>query len=160
MMETSETVSLQEPKGLQAVSEENLKYSSFISYIMGKFDKDKQARYQDEQRWLQAYRNFRGIAGPDNQFTSTEKSRVFLRMTAMKVNAAYAQITEVLLSDRFPIGIQATSDPIGIEKDVSFDPKSPENSQPAPQAFRLQVVLRLLDHRCPLLLLVLTSSKH
>lgn len=128
MMETSEVISLQEPKGMQAVTEENLKYGSFISHIMGKFNKDKEARYFDEQRWLQGYRNFRGLPGPDNEFTATEKSRVFLRMTAMKVNAAYAQITEVLLSDRFPIGVEATKVPLGIEKNVSFDPKSPENA--------------------------------
>jgi len=133
MMETSEVLSLQEPKGVQAVTEENLKYSAFVSYIMERFNKDKVARYFDEQRMLQAYTNFRGLSGPDTQFTATEKSRVFLRMTAMKVNAAYAQITEVLLSDRFPIGVQPTTVPVGIEKDVSFDPKSPENSQPPTQ---------------------------
>ena len=55
------------------------------------------ARQLDEERWIQAYRNYRGLYGPDVQFTSTEKSRVFVKVTKTKVLAAYGQIAEVLL---------------------------------------------------------------
>ena len=45
-------------------------------FVTEKFHKAQNARRFDEERWIQAYRNYRGIYGPDVQFTSTEKSRV------------------------------------------------------------------------------------
>jgi len=123
---SSETVSLEEPKGEFAVQQENLKYGGLVSYIQGRYARAKESRYFDENRWLEAYRNFRGLYGPDVQFTSTEKSRAFIKITKTKVNAAYAQITEVLFADnRFPIGVEPTPKPLGIEANVSFDPAAP-----------------------------------
>ena len=43
--------------------------------------KAEDARYSDEQRWLKAYRNYRGIYGSDTAFSSKEKSRVFVKIT-------------------------------------------------------------------------------
>jgi len=130
---TSETISLQEPKDKQAVHQENLKYSPLVSYIMQRYYRAKEARYFDENRWLEAYRNFRGLYGPDVQFTATEKSRAFIKITKTKVNAAYAQITEVLFADnRFPIGVEPTPKPLGIEANVSFDPQAAPQGTPGP----------------------------
>ena len=67
-------------------------YSNIVSYIEDRFERAKDARYHDESRWLQAYRNYRGIYGPDVQFTDTEKSRVFIKVTKTKVLAAYGQL--------------------------------------------------------------------
>lgn len=141
LSETSETISLLEPKGLESTIQDNLQYSALVSYIESRYTRAKESRLFDESRWLEAYRNYRGIYGPEVQFTSTEKSRAFIKTTSMKVNAAYSQVTEVLFANnRFPIGVEATRDPLGIEKNVSYDPQSPDNQlqgQPqgaAPQA--------------------------
>jgi len=102
--------------------------------VMKDYQRAKDYRYQDEQRWLQSYRNYRGIYGPDVQFTDTEKSRVFIKITKTKVLAAYAQITDVLFgSDRFPISIQATKVPTGVAGDIHFDPKVPEEHRDKPE---------------------------
>ena len=52
--------------------------NNIIPYIEGRFKRAEEYRNQDEQRWLSAYRNYRGIYGPDVQFTSTEKSQIFV----------------------------------------------------------------------------------
>lgn len=98
--------------------------SSLASYIEQKFILSKARRYTDEQRWLEAYRNYRGEYGPDVQFTDTEKSRVFIKITKTKVNAAYSKITEVLFSgQKFPIGVQPTPVVDGVAEAVYFDPQ-------------------------------------
>ena len=38
--------------------------------IKNRFKKAEDARYSDEQRWLKAYRNYRGIYGSDTAFSS------------------------------------------------------------------------------------------
>jgi hypothetical protein len=65
----------------------------------------KDARYTDEQRWIESYRNFRGLYGPDVQFTDTEKSRAFIKITKTKVLAAYGKITSILFSISLQISI-------------------------------------------------------
>ena len=75
-------------------------------FIKERFNKAETARRSDEERWIQSYRNYRGIYGPEVQFTSTEKSRVFVKVTKTKVLAAYGQLVEVLFGgNRFPLGI-------------------------------------------------------
>ena len=60
-----------------------------VSFVEERFSKAETARQQDEQRWVRAYRNYRGIYGPDVSFTNTEKSRIFVKVTKTKVLAAY-----------------------------------------------------------------------
>ena len=67
-------------------------YINLVSYVKARFERAKNGRYTDEERWIQAYRNYRGMYGPDVQFTETEKSRVFIKVTKTKVLAAYGQI--------------------------------------------------------------------
>ena len=96
-------------------------------YIQKKFDDVESSRRDEEERWLDAYRQYRGLYGPETQFTSTEKSQVFIKVTKTKVLAAYGQITDVLFAgQRFPIGIEPTRIPEGVEEAVHFDPKAPE----------------------------------
>jgi hypothetical protein len=91
-------------------------------FVKEKFSKAETARRSDEERWIQAYRNYRGLYSPEVQFTSTEKSRVFVKVTKTKVLAAYGQLVEVLFgSNRFPLGINPTSLPEGVEDTVSFE---------------------------------------
>ena len=94
-----------------------------IDYVKGQFSKAEDYRYSDEQRWLQAYRNYRGIYGPDVQFTETEKSRVFIKVTKTKTLAAYGQVVEVLLAtNKFPITVDPTVVPEGAIESAHFDP--------------------------------------
>ena len=78
-------------------------------FIKERFNKAETSRRGDEERWIQAYRNYRGLYNPEVQFTSTEKSRVFVKVTKTKVLAAYGQLVEVLFgASRFPLGIIPT----------------------------------------------------
>jgi hypothetical protein len=127
---SDKTIPLLEPKTKQAALQENMKYNPFVAEIEGKYTRAKEARYFDESRWLLAYRNFRGLYGPDVQFTATEKSRAFVKETKMKVTAAVAQIVEVVFGEnKIPIGVSPTRHPLGIEEFVHFDPKQSELDQ-------------------------------
>ena len=102
-----------------------------VHLVSEKFRKSKDARDSDEERWLQSYRNYRGLYGPDVAFTNTEKSRVFVKITKTKVLAAYGQLVDVLFgNNRFPITIDPTTLPEGIQAAVHFQ----KDSQPAPAA--------------------------
>lgn len=109
-----------------------LELGGLASFIEQKFQLSKQRRYFDEQRWLQAYRNYRGEYGPDTVFTDTEKSRVFIKISKTKANAAYSKITEVLFSgQKFPIGVEPTPVVDGVAEAVYFDPQ--EKTAPGQQ---------------------------
>ena len=114
-------------------SSDVVQLSNLASWINQQFILSKNRRYSDEQRWLQAYRNYRGEYGPDVAFTDTEKSRVFIKITKTKVNAAYSKITEVLFSgQKFPIGVEPTPVVDGVAEAVYFDPqeKTPPGADP------------------------------
>jgi len=102
--------------------------SGLIGYVEGLYSRAEDYRYQDEERWIKAYRNYRGLYGPDVQFTEAEKSRVFIKVTKTKTLAAYGQIVDVLFANnKFPLSIEPTELPDGVVADVNFDPqKSPE----------------------------------
>jgi len=107
------------------VQEENQKLSGLVSYIEGRFNRAKTQRQYDEQRWMQAYDNYRGIYGPSVQFRDTEQSRAFTKVTKTKVLAAVAKIQEILFANnKFPVGIESSPVPTGIAESVHFDPKS------------------------------------
>ena len=93
-----------------------------IQFVKDKYNKADTARQLDEERWIQAYRNYRGLYGPNVQFTSSEKSRVFVKVTKTKVLAAYGQIAEVLFGgNKFPISIDPTTLPDGVPDTVNFE---------------------------------------
>jgi len=69
-----------------------------------------------------AYRNYRGIYGPDVQFTDTEKSQAFVKITKTKVLAAYAQIVDVLFAgSKFPVVIESRKYPNNVASEVNYD---------------------------------------
>jgi hypothetical protein len=92
------------------------------NYVEERFSKAETSRETEERRWLQAYRNYRGIYGPNVSFTSTEKSRVFVKVTKTKVLAAYGQIAEVLLgNNKFPLTVNPTTLPEGVVESVNLE---------------------------------------
>lgn len=115
--------------GLQDVSDETreqLFVSPVINFIKEKFTKAEDTRRMDEERWVKAYRNYRGIYGPDVQFTEAEKSRVFIKVTKTKTLAAYGQIIDVLFANNnFPLSVEPTVLPEGVVADVHIDMKNP-----------------------------------
>ena len=118
--------------------------SKIIPFIMEKYNRADDYRQQDEDRWLRAYRNYRGLYSPDVQFTEAEKSRVFIKVTKTKTLAAYGQIVDVLFAgQKFPLTVDPTELPDGVVADVNFDPKEPEqlresglNEPVSPYGFR------------------------
>jgi len=93
-----------------------------VGFVKGHYYKASTYREADERRWIQSYRNYRGLYGPDVQFTSTEKSRIFVKVTKTKVLAAYGQIVEVLFgNNKFPITVDPTTLPEGVADSVFFE---------------------------------------
>ena len=116
---------MEETSAIEDVAEEDYRdplTGHIIQFVKDKYSKADTARQLDEERWIQAYRNYRGLYGPDVQFTSTEKSRVFVKVTKTKVLAAYGQIAEVLFGgNKFPISIDPTTLPDGVPDTVNFE---------------------------------------
>jgi hypothetical protein len=101
--------------------------SSIVAFVEERFDRSETARFADETRWLRAYRNYRGIYGPDVKFTDTEKSRVFVKVTKTKTLAAYGQIVDVLFgNNKFPLSVNPSVLPDGIAEAVhiNIDPNA------------------------------------
>ena len=104
-------------------------HDSVIRFVEERFTRSKDNRRNDEERWLKAYRNYRGIYGPDVQFLDTEKSRVFIKVTKTKVLAAYGQVAEVLFANNnFPLSVEPTVLPEGVVE--HFHVKLPNPQQP------------------------------
>ena len=83
-----------------------------VGLIRSRFQQAETSKVYDEKRWLKAYRNYRGLYGPEMAFRENEKSRVFVKVTKTKVLASFGQIIEVLFSQgKFPLGIHPTSVP-------------------------------------------------
>ena len=118
---TDKVLALDDTKG----GEDSFKAGGLISFVQERYSRSEEARRTDETRWLKAYRNYRGLYGPDVQFLSTEKSRVFVKVTKTKVLAAYGQIIDVLFSNnKFPLSIDPSVLPEGVVDSVHFDPKA------------------------------------
>ena len=95
--------------------------------ITSKFSQCTDKRTDDEDRWLQAYHNYRGRYYKDIHFTEHEKSRVFVKVTKTKVLAAYGQIIDVLFgTGKFPLTIEETVVPEGIDKYAHMNPMKEE----------------------------------
>ena len=105
--------------------------SGLAGLIKGKFTEAEDARQFDEERWLRAYRNYRGVYGSDMAFTESEKSKVFVKITKTKVLAAYGQLIEVLFSSgKFPVGVEPTPIPEGIVEYAHVSKFKKQEEQP------------------------------
>ena len=81
-------------------------------YIRAKFEDAENGRFVYEQRWLQAYKNFRGIYDSTTQYRDSERSKVFIKITKTKVLAAYGQIVDILFANKkFPLVVESTPMP-------------------------------------------------
>ena len=112
--------------------------SSVVSFVTERFKRAEDARQADEERWLRAYRNYRGIYGPDVQFTSSEKSKVFVKVTKTKALAAYGQIVDVLFgNNKFPLSVDPTVLPDGVAESVhiNLDPNAEKATEELTAAF-------------------------
>ena len=120
--------------------------SGVVAFVQERYKRAEDSRYADEQRWLRAYRNYRGIYGSDVQFTDTEKSRVFVKVTKTKTLAAYGQIVDVLFgNNKFPLSVNPSVLPDGVAEAVhiNIDPNAAAageglnaiTQQPAPKPF-------------------------
>ena len=107
------------------VEQENQEYSGAVGFIESQYQRSKDARMTDEQRWLDSYRNYRGLYSSEVQFTESEKSKAFIKITKTKVLAAYAQVVDVLFAgSKFPIGIEARQFPNNVAGAVSYNPNT------------------------------------
>ena len=89
--------------------------SALTGYINKKFEDAENGRFSDELRWISAYKNYRGITDSTTAYTSSERSKVFVRITKVKVLAAFGQISDILFaSGKFPITVSPTPIPEGI----------------------------------------------
>ena len=101
---------------------EDINTTGIVDYVYEKYNRAENYRENDEDRWLRAYRNYRGLYGPDVQFTEAEKSRVFVKTTKTKTLAAYGQIVDVLFAgNKFPISVEPTILPEGVSENVHVD---------------------------------------
>ncbi len=108
--------------------------NGIISFVQQRFSRAEESRRYDEQRWLRAYRNYRGIYSPDIKFTEAEKSRVFIKVTKTKTLAAYGQITDVLFANNsFPLSIEPTIIPEGVAEHVHIE-TADKSGQGSPDA--------------------------
>ena len=126
IVDRPEDINLEETAlGLQDADDEtNFSLEGLVGWIEGRYNRSNDARQSDETRWLTSYRNYRGLYGPDVQFTEQEKSQAFIKITKTKVLAAYAQIVDVLFAgSKFPIGIEPSYKPLGVSGPMHFDPK-------------------------------------
>ena len=84
-------------------------------HIQAKFEDSENGRRTFEQRWLQAYKNFRGVYDSSTQYRDSERSKVFIKITKTKVLAAYGQIIDILFANKkFPIVVESSPVPEGI----------------------------------------------
>ena len=96
--------------------------NSITTFVTERFKRAEDARLMDEERWLRSYRNYRGIYGPEVQFTSSEKSKVFVKVTKTKTLAAYGQIVDVLFgNNKFPLSVEPSVLPDGVAESVHIN---------------------------------------
>lgn len=117
---------------VQSLEETEKELGPIASFVLERFHRAEDKKYSDEERFLRAYKNFRGTYSTDMKFTDTEKSKVFVKVTKTKVLAAYGQIIEVLFGgNRFPLSVEPSRLPEGVAESfhMNLDPKvnqSPE----------------------------------
>ena len=117
MFETDEVVAAEDSK--DNIFEQT---SGIVAFVNDRYKRAEDSRYADEQRWLRAYRNYRGLYGSDVKFTDAEKSRVFVKVTKTKTLAAYGQIVDVLFgNNKFPLSVNPSVLPDGVAESVHIN---------------------------------------
>ena len=100
-------------QGMSLTLEETLR-NNLVALVSDRYYDAIAARDSDEERWLIAYQNYRGLYEKNVRFRESEKSRVFVKVTKTKVLAAFGQLVDVIFgANKFPIGISETKMPEG-----------------------------------------------
>ena len=103
--------------------EQEVEKTRLAGFVYNKFDDAERARRSDEERWLEAFHNYRGKYYKNVHFREHEKSRVFVKVTKTKVLAAYGQLVDVLFSaNKFPISVEETKVPEGVAEYAHLNP--------------------------------------
>jgi len=101
-------------------------------YVKAKFEDAENGRRSHELKWLQSYKNFKGIYDSTTQYRDSERSKVFIKITKTKVLAAYGQIVDILFTNKkFPLVVEPTPMPEGIEEFAHMKTPLDENEQPS-----------------------------
>ena len=109
--------------------------SNLAGVIKGKFTDAEEGKRADELRWLTAYKNYRGITDSSTQYKASEKSKVFLKITKVKVLAAYGQLTDILFANKkFPITVEPTPVPEGVAEFAHLN-MQPQQQPTGPEGF-------------------------
>ena len=91
--------------------------TGIVGTILQRFNDAENGRQLEEQRWLKAYKNYRGIYDSSTQYRNNERSQVFIKITKTKVLAAYGQIVDILFANnKFPISVEHSPMPEGIDE--------------------------------------------
>ena len=103
-----------------------------VAHVKKKFTSAEDGKNEDETRWLKAYKNYRGIFDSTTQFRSSEKSKVFVKITKVKVLSAYGQIADILFANsKFPLSVESTPVPEGVAEFAHLQtPQSPPPQDP------------------------------
>jgi hypothetical protein len=125
---------VEDEQGLILTLEESLR-NNLVGLLKNRFELAETARKADEDRWITAYHNYRGLYGQNVKFRESEKSRVFVKVTKTKVLAAFGQLVDVIFgANKFPIGISETKIPEGSSEYAYLDAQNPlpglETSKP------------------------------
>ena len=100
--------------------------SNFVGLIKSRFAAAEDKKDLDEKRWLSSYENYRGLYSKGVKFRSSEKSRVFIKVTKTKVLAAFGQLVDVIFgTGKFPIGVTETKVPEGELGQAHLDIENP-----------------------------------
>ena len=106
-------------------------------YVKSKFEDAENGRRNHELKWLQSYKNFKGIYDSTTQYRDSERSKVFIKITKTKVLAAYGQIVDILFSNKkFPMVVEPTPMPEGIEEFAHKTTPLDEPQQTDPYGFK------------------------
>ena len=84
---------------------EDIEVSNIIPFIMERYQRAEDYRYQDEERWLRSYRNYRGLYGPDVQFTEEPRLVFFSSCTN-----TISQIPAIPLDKKNPEDVDTKSE--------------------------------------------------
>mgnify|MGYP001206137836 FL=1 len=103
-------------------------------YVRSKYQEAEDGRLADEQRWLRAYKNYRGTSEDSEDYRKSERSKVTVKITKVKVLAAFGQLVDILFANgKVPIAVESTPMPEGIEEFVHLE--TPVDKQTDPYGF-------------------------
>ena len=126
---------VEDEDGLELNADAQIK-SNLAGLIEARYIEAELARDADENRWITAYHNFRGIYPKNVRFRESEKSRVFIKVTKTKVLAAFGQLVDVIFgTGKFPIGVSPTVLPEGVSEymHLSSEPTAGIETAQAPK---------------------------